>query len=600
MTTVREILASVTGAPASYAAAANALSKQEWPELRSLRVAVLSSFTAEFLKSYLVVEGARRGVAVKPFWGPYGQFEQQVFDPASPLFQSSPDIVFLNMAIEDVAPQLCEPFLTLNEEGVEKENEAIVTRLAALMRKFRETSSARILVSNFSLRGEFSAGFADAALALGQAAAFAALNRKLAVACTEISDAYVFDLAALMNDVGRRNWTDSRLQYFARAPLSAVALRAMSERLGRYLSALIASPRKCLVLDLDNTLWGGVLGEDGMEGIKLGEDWPGSAFKAFQRKCLALRDRGILLAVASKNDESLAIEALERHPDCLIRGRHLSCHRISWNDKATSLREIAAELNIGVASLVFFDDNPVERDWVRQNCPEVMVVDVPADPLGYIAALEESGAFDQLVLTADDRQRAAMYAAEVQRKVLVQGTTSVEDFLRQLDMKVRLGPFRGDVLPRVAQLIGKTNQFNLTGYRRSAADLQDALKAGGVGLWIRVADRFGDNGLVGVALAIPENGEDWRLDLFLLSCRIIGRRIENTLLTVIAEFVRAKGGKRIVGEYIPTARNGMAANFLSNAGFAKLSDGRWVLDVSADAPLRSDLIDIEVDEPDYV
>lgn len=600
MTDLNSVLAALDGSPASYSGAAHAIGRLQDAGLRRLRLAILASFTIDFLRPYLVVEAARRGIALDLFIGPFGQFEQQALDPDSGLLRFKPDIVFMAMAVEDAAPRLCDGFLALNGEAVAEEVAIVEMRLRSLVEVIRSRSGARILVANVSRRGEAAGGFADTLLAPGQEETLAELNRRLAGVCRATSEAYIFDLAALMRDVGRRNWTDNRLQYFARAPLSTAALRAMAVRLARYLSALTAPPRKCLVLDLDNTLWGGVLGEDGLDGIKLGEDWPGNAFKAFQRACLTFRDRGILLAVASKNDEALALEALNQHADGLIRAEHLSCHRINWNDKATNLRDIAAELNIGLDSLVFFDDNPVERDWVRQSCPEVLVIDVPADPLGYIAALEESGAFDRMVLTTDDRRRAAMYTAEAQRKVLVKGTASMEDFLRQLDMKVRLGPFQGDALPRVAQLIAKTNQFNLTGRRRSAACLEDALKAGAVGLWIRVTDRFGDNGLVGVALAVPEAGEDWRLDLFLLSCRVIGRKIEDTLLTVMAECVRARGGKRIIGEYVPTARNGMAEHFLADAGFAKLPDGRWVLDVSAGAPSRSDLIDIEVDQPDYV
>jgi FkbH-like protein len=335
---------------------------------------------------------------------------------------------------------------------------------------------------------------------------------------------------------------------------------------------------------LDNTLWGGVIGDDGLDGIRLGDDWPGNPYKAFQRAVLGLRDRGIVLAVASKNDEAVAAEVFRRHPEMLIKWNDLAAVRINWKPKSVNLRSIADELNIGVDSLVLFDDNPVERAEVRAGIPTVGVVEVPADPVHYRRALMESGYFDQVGLSAEDFDRADMYRTDRARRDLEHTAQSVEEFLRNLEMEAVVAPATDATLGRIAQLIGKTNQFNLTTRRHKPADLSRMMETDQFFVaGLRLRDRFGDQGLIAVAILERKGDSGW-LDTFLMSCRVMNRGVERAMLAYLAEQARVMGCNRLIGEYRPTDRNRMVEGLLPEVGFIR--DGEngggilWRLDLA--------------------
>lgn len=335
----------------------------------------------------------------------------------------------------------------------------------------------------------------------------------------------------------------------------------------RRLHAWFSTPSKCLVLDMDNTLWGGVLGEAGIDGIALGPDYPGNVFVDFQKRILALRDTGILLAAASKNNAADVEDVLTNHPSCLLKREHFSAFEVHWEDKATSLRRIATSLNIGLDSLVFFDDNPAERAWVKEQLPEVTVLDVSTNILSYSSTLADCGCFDLTSLTTEDLSRSQLYAEDLQRRELQTHTGSLEDFLRGLDMTLTFGQADEQTLPRIVQLLGKTNQFNLTTRRHNAADLKAMLHAGGIILWAKLRDRFGDNGLIAVGIVLPEDAATWRLDSFLMSCRVIGRGVETALLAALVQSAKNRGAQSLIGEFIATQKNQVIADFLPNNGF---------------------------------
>ena len=590
-----EILADLDK-PASYLAAARRLAAlSDRSSLAPVRVFVLASFTFELVVPYAAVECARRGLDAAIGVGPFGQLEQQVLAADSELHRHAANVVVLAVRVEDIAPELADGFVALPAGGVAAAIDAYVERIAGLARAARDRTKARVLVWNQPPLRRLVAGLADPALEASQTHAIAELNHKLARACAAILGTVMFDAARVATELGTRQWYDAKLAALARIPFGGAAQLAIAKQLARTLRAMTRPPCKCLVLDLDNTLWGGVLGEDGIAGIRLGEDHPGSAYKAFQRVLRGYRDRGVLLAIASKNNEADVAELFAGHRDMVLRREDFAAQEIHWNDKASSLRAIAKQLDIGVDSLAFFDDNPVERAWVREQLPEVTVIDVPADPLRYVDALDDAGAFDHLVITAEDRQRAEQYRTEVVRRDLERSSGSLEEFLRALQMKVTIGGIDAATLPRVAQLLGKTNQFNVTTRRHTETELQAMLDAGAIGLWMRVADRYGDNGLVGVALAVREPGGDFRLDSFLMSCRVLGRRAEHALLHAIVRRARQRGARTLLGEFIPTKKNAPAAGFFADAGFAR--DPRpawWRLDLAAvgDAPPLFEVIEV--------
>jgi FkbH-like protein len=586
-------LATEPESPAAYARLARSIDADAGT-LHPVRVAVLATFTADVIRPYLVVEGARRGLRIEPYIAGFDQIEQEALEPASGLYGGAPDVILLAPRLEEWAPALVHGFAALTKADVEGHVETVVRRLTAIVEAIRRHSRAAILVASFAEPARLACGLADAMLDVSQAAAVAAANDGVARLCRATSGAYVFDYARIVREHGLARWSDAKLWYLGRIPFGADGQRETGRRLARYVRAVVRPACKCLVVDLDNTLWGGVLGEDGLGGISLGDDYPGNVFKDFQRVLATLRDRGVLLAIASKNNEADVAEVFEKHAELVLRDKDFAARQVNWDDKATNLQRIAEELNIGTDALAFFDDNPAERDWVRAQMPEVTVIDVPASPLGYVEALESSGAFDHLVVSAEDRRRAAMYAVEHERKQLRARFASVDEFLADLRIVVTLGLVSEATRPRVAQLIAKTNQFNLTSRRLSAADVQALADAGGIVVWARAADRFGDHGLIAAALARPGDDGSFLLEAFVMSCRVIGRKIETALLAEVMRAARERGATAFVGEYVATPKSRPAADFFARHAFEPAGpEGVWRWDFARGVPAVPDVVRVE-------
>jgi len=347
--------------------------------------------------------------------------------------------------------------------------------------------------------------------------------------------------------------------------ISAEVARAYA----RYAAPLVGRARKCVVVDLDNTLWGGVVGEDGPSGIKLGANGPGSEFPEFPRYLLALSQQGILLAINSKNNPEDAWQVIREHEGMILREEHFSAARINWQPKPENLMEIARELNIGLDSLIFVDDNPNERERVRQFLPEVLVPELPTDPALYRRTLEMIPALQRLEATAEDNQRVAPYREKRDRESAREKVTSVAEYLENLAIKLKIAPAEETTLPRVHQLFQRTNQFNTTTRRYDAGDLAKLSGDPAARLYtLRARDRFGDHGLVAVALMrLADVDGAWRIDSFLMSCRVIGYGIETALLAVVSEAALAAGSQLLRGEYIPTPKNPPVADLFARHGF---------------------------------
>ncbi len=396
----------------------------------------------------------------------------------------------------------------------------------------------------------------------------------------------VVDVETLIESVGAERWHDARMWYLARIRLSAHAHRLLASQYASFIAARWGDVRKCIVLDLDNTLWGGIIGEDGMTGIQLGHEGIGFAYVDFQRELLHLQQKGILLAICSKNNPEDAYEVIRKHPAMVLREEHFAAAQINWNDKAESIRDLARQLNIGVDSLVFIDDNPVERERVREAVPEIAVPEWPHDPCDYKLALcrVASEYFLKFDVTEDDRRRGEMYHAQAKRQHLAESAGNLDDFFRSLQMKLTIATVDHETLPRVAQLTQKTNQFNLTARRYTESELAAmCADPGCLVYWLKLEDRFGPNGIVGVLILRRQGAERWHIDTFLLSCRVIGRTVEEALLGFAVCDLRELGATCITGEYIPTAKNGMAAKLFEKLGFTRRdNDGKqtlWELDL---------------------
>jgi FkbH-like protein len=399
------------------------------------------------------------------------------------------------------------------------------------------------------------------------------------------------DIAGLAALVGHERWFDARQWHIAKLPFAPEMGPLYADHVMRLVGAVNGSSRKCLVLDLDNTLWGGVVGDEGVHGLVLGQgDALGEAFVTMQQTARLLRQRGIILAVCSKNDESNARAPFREHPDMVLREEDIAVFQANWQDKASNLEAIARALDIGTDSLVFLDDNPAEREQVRQALPEVAVPELTQDASDYAAILLAGGYFETVSFTGDDRARAAQYQANAQRAQLAGAARDMGEYLASLEMVITFTPFDATGRSRIAQLTQRSNQFNLTTRRYDEAAIGTfEQRSDAFTLQVRLADRFGDNGMISVIICVEKEGE-WEIDTWLMSCRVLNRRVEQAVLDVLTASARHRGIQRLVGRYIPTEKNGMVRDHYAKLGFqaAGTQDGAdlWVLETVSRKPAK--------------
>jgi FkbH-like protein len=394
------------------------------------------------------------------------------------------------------------------------------------------------------------------------------LNDTLAAAAAE-EGVLLVDVARRSQLDGLDAWYDVTRWLQAKQEIAPGVAPLFGELVVRTIAARLGMARKCLVLDLDNTLWGGVIGEDGLEGVVLGQgSASGEAHLQLQHYARALRERGVLLAVCSKNEAAIAESAFQHHPEMVLRRSDFASFVANWSDKADNLRKIAKELNIGLDSLVFVDDNPAERARIREALPMVAVPEMPHDPAYYVRVLAEAGYFDAASLTAEDIERAGQYAANAEREELREQSDSLEGFLRNLEMSANCGTFEPGDLPRITQLINKTNQFNTTTKRYSLKEVKAIMSAPeNITLQFRLFDRLGDNGLVSTIIILPVGNGVFEIDNWVMSCRVFGRGLEYEAMNTAVDAVRKRGGCRLKATYIPTAKNGVIKDLFSRLGF---------------------------------
>ena len=538
---------------------------------RELKTFVARSVSLEPVLPFLQIAAALDGFVLRVEMGGYGSFMDEMLNAAGPLGAASKfDLVVVALDLEDIAGQLPDVCASGRGQGVAAEIDACVSRLRSMLESLRGRVSSRVVVQGFVVPDRTALGDAgEANLSSGLKPAVRELNRRVAEMCTAISGCVFFAVDEVAARFGKAGWFDPRMFLSSRVPMAAAAFPAYAEGLVWTVRALFRPMRKVLCTDLDQTFWGGILGEDGPEGIATGTAFPGNCYRAYQTYLKRLRARGVLLAVVSKNNPSDVAEAFTmRANDLVLTLEDFSAREIGWGDKVASLRKLAADLSLGTDSLVFVDDNPTECEAVRQVMPEVAVVQVPPDePWRFVEMVEAGGYFDTVAISEDDLRRAEEYRNQTEREALRESLGSREDFLRSLDIVCTFLPATEAPLARSVQLLGKTNQFNLTTRRHGAAEVEQFQNTpGGQALALRVRDRFGDSGVVGLLLA-ETKGEVCRIDTLLLSCRVIGRDIERAMIAECARRAEADGARGLLGEFRPTKKNGPAADFYAACGF---------------------------------
>jgi FkbH-like protein len=556
------------------------------PARRSVKVALTGSYTTSQYGALLKLAALRRGIDVTLQEGSFDQYRQDLLAPSSALYAFEPDYVMvaLHAGAAELPQMSTEP-----AEAVEQE----LRRLRSLWHHIREHSNAQILHHTFAIPPDEPLGHLAARIAGSRHRILQEVNVRLQ---GEAPDRVSFiDLDRLAAYFGKARWFDDRNWHRAKQAVSPAALPLLARHTAAVLAAHLGLSRKCLVLDLDNTLWGGVVGEDGLSGLKLGSGDPrGEAFIAFQEYILRLKERGVVLAVASKNNEADAREPFERHPDMRIRLDDIAVFIANWDDKPTNLRRVASMLEIGTDALVLVDDNPAEREVVRELMPDVEVVPLGSDPARYARALADSLLFEPAMLTKEDRERTAQYRGRAEALELQAQAETIEDFYRDLEMRALVAPFDELQLPRIVQLIAKTNQFNLTTRRHDVATIRRFMSDPSyVHLCLRLGDRFTDHGVVGVLIA-HQSGDVLEIDTWLMSCRVIGRTAENEMLAHLCRRANELGCSRLRGVYVPTAKNGVVRDLYANLDFTNVAaeDGStiWEYDISEGGPIRSEYI----------
>jgi FkbH-like protein len=552
----------------------------------AVRVALLASFNIDPIAPFLAEAFGRAGLWCESYLGPFGQIAQEILDPGSGLQRFAPDLVALIPAAEDfLAPLFQRPGVLARAEVDDLVGERIgqVGAWAGALRSAHPGAMAFIV--------PFGSGRLPGPHVLhpgsperGQAAVAEYVDgiRRLAGADPGVI-AVDWDRAAAED--GWASYGDDRLWYLARMRLNFPGLARLADLIVEHHQAVRGAARKVAVVDLDNTLWGGVVGEVGPSGVVLGDEGMGLAFQDFQRELLKWHDAGFLLAVCSKNDPPDAVAALDGHAGGVLRCEHFAAMKINWRDKAENIREIARELRLGLDSFIFLDDNPVERDWVARALPEVLVPELPADPADRPAFLRSFPPVRRVALTQADRARHRSYQATGGRERSRADAASYGEFLASLRQELDLAPLGPGSLDRAAQMCQRTNQFNLTTRRYGPVELERMAADPAVSIFtLSVRDRFEASGITGLAV-LRRVGERAEIDAFLLSCRVLGRRVEDAFLAVLAETARAGGASLLVGRYEPTPKNGQVAGFYPDRGFRPLEGGAFALRLDGSDPL---------------
>lgn len=552
------------------------ISKNSIIEEGAYKVALLGDCATQHL--CIAIRGicVEKKMNVEIWEADYNQIFAQIFDDQSDLYSYNPSVVILYISSE----KLLEKYQKL--ENTEKYEFASRTmdNILSYWDKLVKLQNVKIIQLQFvDLDDKVYGNYASK-----QENSFIYNIRKLQCMLMENAckyhDVYIMDLNSIQSILGRNILFDEKLYYLAKMPISIEALPIVAERIVDILEALQGKIKKCVICDLDNTLWGGIIAEDGVRGIQIGELGTGRAFTDLQRWLKALKERGILLAVCSKNDEVIARKAFKENPYMVLRIDDFAVFVANWEDKASNIKNIQSILNIGFDSMVFLDDSSFERNLIRTLIPEVAVPDLPEDPALYLKYLRELNLFETVSVSGEDAKRTKQYQEEAQRRKIQKTFLSYQDYLENLEMLATVREFDELHAPRIAQLTQRSNQFNLRTTRYTEAEIIDLIYDDDfITRYYELEDRFGEHGLIGIAILEKRDVDTLFIETFLMSCRVLKRGMEEFIINNIIHLAKGNGFRRIYGEYIPTKKNGMVKELFANMGFEQCDLNKWVVDV---------------------
>ena len=540
--------------------------KNDFSALKIIKVAILGDTATQFLTQALKGIGYDHGFNLEILEADFNQIERQVYDFSSELYEFNPEIVIvfqsshrLLLKYNKIKPNQHLLFASNELDIIENTYSNLTSNLNAKVIYYNFTEIDDSIFGNYANKTESSFLFQ-----------LRKLNYELMSLSSKKTNLYLCDISSIQNQVGKVNFFKPSIYINTEMVLSINILPKVASKTIDLINALNGKFKKCIILDLDNTAWGGIIGDDGIENIQIGSLGIGKAFSEFQYWIKKLKSRGIILAVCSKNTESVAKEPFEKHPDMVLSLQDISVFRANWENKVDNIRQIQRVINIGFDSIVFLDDNPFERNIVKENIPEICVPELPEDPANYLEYLYELNLFETVSFSNEDVERTKLYQIQAKRAKILQKFTNENDFLKTLNMVSDVQPFNKFNTPRIAQLSQRSNQFNLRTIRYTESDIQRiATSDNYVTFSYTLEDRFGDNGLICVIILDKEDEKSLFINTWFMSCRVLKRGMENFLLNSIVDFAKKNGFIKIKGEYIPTAKNNMVRDHYLNLGFKK-------------------------------
>ncbi len=547
--------------------------KKDFSGFKSLKVALLGDTSTQFLSQAIRGEGFDAALDLQIWEADFNQIEMQVFNSDSEMYAFQPDIIVLFLS----SHKLLNKYNKLKVEQQSSLATREIENIEAIVANISSNSTAKIIYYNYNEIDDAVFGSYATKTETSFLYQLRKLNFELMNIANRNTNFYICDLASIQNQVGKPNFFHTSVYISTEMVVSLNVLPLVAQKTVDIISVLNGKLKKCVILDLDNTVWGGIIGDDGIENIQIGSLGIGKAFTEFQYWIKKLKNRGIIVAVCSKNTESIAKEPFEKHPDMVLRLEDISVFMANWENKADNIRAIQRILNIGFDSMVFLDDNPFERNLVRENIPQITVPELPEDPAEYLEYLYTLNLFETNTFSDEDKERTKLYQIEAQRVVTKQKFTNEDDFLKSLDMISVVASFTKFNIPRVAQLSQRSNQFNLRTVRYTESDIENLAKSNEYATFaFTLEDKFGDNGLIAVVVLKKNSETDLFIESWFMSCRVLKRGMENFMLNTLVAYAKTNGFERIIGEYIPTPKNEIVKDHYQNLGFVQ-ENNLWLL-----------------------
>lgn len=545
----------------------NLYRKLAYNNKKNIRVAYLSSFTSKAIKEVLTVKCDEDKINCEYYEGEYNQYSQEILNINSNLYKFKPDLIIIFI---DTRNLLGKYYFEMYDLDKEKRKAFILEKfieLNNLINILKNNTKSKILLHNFEVPSNSPMGILENKQEFGLVEGIEKLNLKISEEYRKDSRVFVFNYDSFCSKLGKDNIHDYKMYYIADLRLKLELIPRLCEEYMCYIRAISSIIRKCLVLDLDNTLWGGIVGEVGIENLKLGPTSEGRPFMELQNYLLSLNKRGVLLAVNSKNNRDEAMKVIREHPYMLLREKNFAYIEINWQDKAENIRKIAKELNIGLDSIVFMDDDKLNSEFVKSELPEVKVVDLPKDPAMYVKTAMELNCFNIMQLTDEDLKKQNMYLEQKKRNFEKQSSSNILEYIKKLNIVIDIKENDKFNVPRISQLSQKTNQFNMTTIRYSEEEIKALMdRKDYTVISAKVSDKFGDSGLTSVMI-VKENADIYDVQAFLMSCRIIGRRIEYSLMDYLIKKAKKHKIKEVAARFIETSKNIPSKNFYKDYGF---------------------------------